>query len=147
MDNEMALTVPEGMIWQYQQTLRGGRLQHTWMLKGANGGIHVDAWVSPAMSAFPAEWMGGIEMHKPCEADSAHHKHCWVLDGPCQHDGSSLQFREQIAPMLPYPDKDVLGGMTDREHGFVLNTMLHRYRVWLTEPAEETLELSKVQAS
>jgi hypothetical protein len=134
------ISIPEGMIWQYQQTLRAGRLQHTWLLKGEHGGIHVDGWVSKALDPYPAEWMGGIECHTPCEKDKANHEHCWVLDGPCQHDGSSLRFSEQIAPYLPYPDKDGIGCMDDHAHELVLSTMLNRYRTWLKEPAEEAAQ-------
>lgn len=142
-----ALNIPEGLIWQYRQTLRAGRLNHTWMIKGEHGGIHVDAWVSSdSTGKYPPEWLGGIEKHKPCAEDVADHKQCWVIDGPCQHDGSSLQFREQIAPYLPYAEADVVGAMGDCHHANVLRTMLSRYRTWLKEPADEAQQEARLAA-
>jgi hypothetical protein len=136
-DRPFGLTIPDGMVWQYQQTLRGGRLQHTWLLKGEAGAIHVDAWVSPCLAPYPAEWAGGIEMHRPCEAENAHHEHCWALGGPCQHDGSSLQFSEQIAPYLNYTDAPDAHVMRLEDHQRVLSIMRHRYGIWLAESSHD----------
>lgn len=124
--------VPEGMVWQYQATLRNGRLEHIWAIANEAGGVHVSAW-RVTESNGRTQWLGGIECHSPkklyeSSKDEPDHEHCWLLGGPCWHDGSSLQFREQVADTLP--DGDEMG---DDEHGFILRLMIHRHRVWLTE--------------
>lgn len=78
--------------------------------------------------------MGGIEGHSPTpysEGDKPSHEHCWLIDGPCWHEGSSLQFSEQIAPYLSAPGK----AFTEYDHQEVLSVMLNRYRSWLPDPA------------
>lgn len=133
---QVAAAVPEGMVWQYKTTVRGGRDTHTWCLNGPRGGIHVDAWEAP-MSFGDERWMGGIEGHSPTprEYDSAapSHEHCWLLQGPCWHDGSSLQFSEQIAPYLTHPGKP----FPESDHLHVLCVMMSRYNQWLPEAAKD----------
>lgn len=127
------LTIPDGFVWKYEQCWQRGRIEHTWSIRGEAGGIHINARISPAFSTYPAEWMGGIEMHKPSTAESAHHQHCWLLGGPCEHDGSSLQFSEGIAPYLPYPDEQEPHKFGPGVHDLTLSIMLRRYRTWLVE--------------
>lgn len=123
--------LPEGMSWAYKEIISTGRLYHQWELTGERGGIHVSAWWSE--STFCSDkWMGGIEGHSPIpqsEYDSGKpsQEHCWLIDKPCWHDGSSLQFREQIAPMLPHKD----GTFGKHLHSAVLSVMLDRYAIWL----------------
>lgn len=126
--------VPEGLAWQYRVIIRGGRDHHTWALNGPRGGIHVDAWEDTG-GWRDARWMGGIEGHSPTrreyDSEKPSHEHCWLLGGPCWHEGSSLQFSEQIAPYLTEPGKP----FTESDHIDVLHVMLSRYRQWLPEVA------------
>ncbi len=130
---DIAARLPEGMVWQYKVTVRGKRDTHTWVLTGPAGGIHVDAWETDS-SWRDEHWMGGIECHSPSRpeygTEKPSHQHCWVIHKPCWHDGSSLQFSEQIAPYLNSPGTS----FDSRDHDLVLGIMLHRYRVWLSEP-------------
>lgn len=81
--------------------------RHIWTLKGPKGAIHIwamensEEWVA----IFGDRFSGGVERHSPTPVysfDTApHQEHCWLLEGPCYHDGTSLYFSENIAPMLP----------------------------------------------
>lgn len=127
----LAEMIPEGLVWQYQITLRDKRrANHIWLLKGPRGGIHVHAfWAT--LPGWPSEWSGGIEAHSPIPdpeyPQPASQEHCWVIGTPCWHDGSSLEFSEQIAPYLPYEG----GSMDEGHHITVLQVMLSRYNIWL----------------
>ncbi|MFE8106938.1 hypothetical protein [Sphingomonas melonis] len=130
--------LPEGekLVFAYKVFTRGSRQEHQWSLVGERGGIHVDAWLCSGAADYRDDrWIGGIEGHSPTprDYDSAKpsHEHCWLIQGPCWHDGSSLQFSEQIAPYLPMTGEV----MTDREHEDVLRTMRSRYHSWLPEAA------------
>ena len=132
----VAEQVPTGTTWAYKVDIRGGTDYHTWSLVGDRGGIHVSAWVTPPLAGFYdyPRWMGGIEGHSPVwreyDSEKPSHEHCWLLGGPCWHDGSSLQFSEQIAPWLPPPGEQ----MTERNHIDVLREMISRYHTWLPTP-------------
>lgn len=77
----------------------------TWSLIGPDGGVHI--WARANDAEWVAKWgeryIGGVECHWPAPPDESHHADCWLLKGPCRHDGSSLYFSERIAPML-HPD-------------------------------------------
>jgi hypothetical protein len=63
-----------------------------WAVIGEKGAIHV--WCS----AYDLT-LGGIEIHsrEPIwEGQAETSKQCWLLDGKCHHDGSSLQYTERI---------------------------------------------------
>lgn len=64
--------------------------RHIWILSDAESGVAVHLWIA-GDGKTP---YGGIESHSPKRP--AHrtepepdHKHCWILDGPCWHDGTS----------------------------------------------------------
>lgn len=92
----------------------GDITRHIWTLVGPNGAVHV--WAEPTKPEFTNRWgeafFGGIEIHskKRLYGDGApDHPDCWLLKCPCWHDGSSLQFSEQVEPTLrrspvPFPD-------------------------------------------
>lgn len=81
---------------------RPGRPRYTWSVVGPAGGVHI--WAQTNDPAFAERWgdrfIGGVECHWPVAADHSDHPVCWLLNGPCRHDGTSLYFGEQIAPML-----------------------------------------------
>lgn len=110
--------------------------RHVWWLRGPKGGVHVWAGENPA--EFQARWgeryYGGIECHSPKplyshSGDTPDHDHCWVLKGPCWHDGSSLQFSEEIEPFMRHAAN--LRDMDD----FMFATCLDRYRSWFDQDA------------
>lgn len=95
-------------LFEYSRTEDG---RHTWKYVSAKGGVHIWAQeVKPELRGVLFDkFYGGIEVHwrkKPdwVSRDEPDHAHCWVLDAPCWHDGSSLQFDEQIAPVLKATD-------------------------------------------
>ncbi len=40
----------------------------------------------------------GVEGHESVPLEEANHAHCWLLDGPCKHDGTSLYAEEVVMP-------------------------------------------------
>lgn len=127
--------IPEGLAWGYKISIRAGREEHIWSLVGERGGIHVSGWLTAPLSGHYSEprWIGGIEGHSPIpreyESETPSHEHCWLLNGPCWHDGSSLQFSEQLAPWFPGAGEQ----MTERQHIGVLREMVSCYHSWLPE--------------
>ena len=106
---------PEGVAMGYRREPGfNDEPHHTWFIKGAGGGVHI--WARQAkITNRPTEWIGGVECHwSECPSDysgwfkpdAPSQPDCWLLDGPCWHDGTSLYFSESIAPRLPHPDSD-----------------------------------------
>ena len=83
------------------------RARYVWGVKGEKGGVHVWAqrMSDRAAKIFGTRYYGGIEVHRatPGQYDDPaepSHTDCWLIGGPCWHDGSSLQFDEQVRPMI-----------------------------------------------
>jgi len=119
--------IPDRMVWTYRQTLRGGRVNHEWTLVSDIGGVHIHGFRC-GYDDYQPEWLGGIEYHWATapdymDAEKPSHEHCWLLGKPCWHDGSSLQFSEQIAPWLP--ERDTLD---DWMHERITRELAYRYR-------------------
>lgn len=85
----------------------GDITRHIWTATGNNGAVHV--WAEPTAPLITHRWgdlyYGGIEIHsrKPLYdfgSQEPSHSDCWLLKCPCWHDGSSLQFSEQVEPFL-----------------------------------------------
>ena len=83
------------------------RAHYVWGVRGKMGGVHV--WAQrmndQAAEISGCRYYGGIEVHRatPSEYDDPtkpDHYECWFINGPCWHDGSSLQFERQIKPMI-----------------------------------------------
>lgn len=134
--------VPEGMVWTYQVVLRGGNVTHLWSLADKTGGIHISANIS-SWSDGSRQWLGGCETHyAKCPDYMSPNKpsceHCWVLGGPCWHDGSSLYFSENVAPFLPNPWEGEPHNMRPRHHEAVTFELRYLHRLRFTE--DETSE-------
>ena len=80
-----------------------GRDRFTWSVVGPYGGVHIWAQITPDRP-FGDAMYGGVECHWPIKDGEPHFGECWLLNGPCRHDGSSLYFSERIAPVLTYMD-------------------------------------------
>lgn len=74
-------------------------------VSGELGGVHF--WCEPtlefAQKHYGERYMGGVETHwrnKPGWAlrDTPDREDCWLLNGPCWHDGSSLYATEFAIP-------------------------------------------------
>lgn len=58
----------------------------------------VHFWVEPNWNDNSRSW-GGVEVHKrPRENETPDNEDCWLLSGPCVHDGSSLYASEVVIP-------------------------------------------------
>ena len=99
----------EELTYNYKPA-EGENRRHIWSVVGPAGGVHIWAAPSPDGFGFDERYFGGVEVHsrKPMYGEGPpHHECCWLLDAPCWHDGSSLYFSENIAPILreePFPD-------------------------------------------
>lgn len=106
--------------------------RHMWTLVGPKGAVH--AWAQEHAEEFRRKWgeayYGGIEMHSPKRLydwgdGKPSHESCWLLKGPCWHDGSSLQFSEQIEPFLPREQP-----FEPHTHEYVYSLLHDRYQAW-----------------
>jgi len=112
--------------------------RHIWFVKGEYGAVHVWAQrhTDDIIKQFGDRYFGGIECHSrvPMYEGQGSHDDCWLLKGPCYHDGSSLQFSEQIEPYLP-ADPSLL----DPENPLITSILHDRYVYWLEGPALSAL--------
>lgn len=122
------------MAIKYGYDKKGDR--HFWFAKGDMGAAHI--WAvqhDPKRAAsYGEKYWGGIECHSPkpiyehSEESKPHHDNCWLLEGPCWHDGSSLQFSDEIEPMLRdcecvrEMDEYLFGILRDRYHAWFCRT-------------------------
>lgn len=95
----------------------------TWSLIGRHGGVHAH------MRRYNEEETpsGGIELHYRTPPDymddqAPTHQDCWLLNGPCWHDGSSLAIESYIDSMdycCNNPERmwDVLIGVYEEHFG------------------------------
>ena len=99
---------------------------HMWWIKGEGGGVHIWARRAP-LDGWPTEWIGGVEVHHATCPDSSgwfkpdepSQSECWLLDGPCWHDGTSLYFRERIAPLFRHPDSENADAYDQLPHAYI----------------------------
>lgn len=99
---------------------------HTWWIKGERGGVHIWARQSK-LNDWPTEWIGGVEVHHASPPDDSgwykpdkpSHTDCWLLDGPCWHDGTSLYFSERITPHFPWPDSPTANDFDNLPHSYI----------------------------
>lgn len=102
------------LTYNYQAP-KGENRHHIWSVVGQAGGVNI--WAHPSAGrSWADEFYGGVEVHsrKPMYGDSApSHDECWLIGGPCWHDGSSLYFSEHIEPMLRGRNGDFSGAITE----------------------------------
>lgn len=95
---------PDLLRRKYQHCPKAGEVTHIWSVVGEAGGLHL--WITVG-GTRP---YGGVEIHYRTPPDYMSDKepsqeHCWLLDGPCWHDGSSLYAEEVWIPRwLANPD-------------------------------------------
>ena len=121
---------------KYERHMRdNGTERHVWSVKNERGGLHV--WAHQHDDDYRMKWgqryWGGIEMHSPRplhegQEGKPHHDKCWLLGVPCWHDGSSLQFDEQIEPIL---SDDICG----QDHSFVFDLLRRRHAYYFGDPS------------
>lgn len=83
---------------KYTYENRAGTKQHVWTCIGRMGALHLHISEQPS-----GECYGGLEIHyrHPPDYMSNHapHEKCWLIGGPCWHDGTSLYVTETVIPM------------------------------------------------
>ena len=129
-------------VEQVRKTWLGkGRVRYDWIRWESTGAIQAWAEFVPNMvgrSCCGSLWIGGIECHAASGEGDPSHEQCWVLGKSCWHDGSSLQFSEEIEQFLPdSPD------LTDSHHAMVLSVVRSRIG-WL--PADLNAPRDKAMA-
>lgn len=80
--------------------------RHLWSVVGRHGAIHLhisDMGKERSEKYCTEQFSGGIEIHyrQPpsyMRNDAPSQDRCWLLQGPCWHDGSSLQVSESWIP-------------------------------------------------
>lgn len=109
---------------------------HCWIVKGPLGAVHV--WARKHSGdwneRFGKRYIGGIECHSPkpqWDGQDVSCTKCWILEGDCYHDGSSLQFCEDVEPDLPRNEEEIR-----KADGFVFPFLRNRYHAWFTPPQE-----------
>ena len=99
---DLPTNLPRRYRYQLRVSLRFGNWNYSYELIGAKGGLHVHV-SGPHKYDDADHWSAGIEVHSrtPMNGDEApSHDHCWLLECPCWHDGSSLYAQEQYLPMI-----------------------------------------------
>ena len=113
---------------------------HRWCVVGEHGAV--DVWMTDNRGAYPDQnpnyaVYGGVEMHsrtKLYDQEKPNHKECWLLDGPCWHDGSSLQFQERFV----YDNlEDTLDAVERESFDRFYELAEIRYRQWFQEASND----------
>ena len=113
-----------GMEQVRKTYLGNGRVRYDWIRWAETGAIQAWGEFDPRNAEYSftgSPWIGGIECHAATGEGEPSHDPCWVLGGRCWHDGSSLQFSEEIAPFLPR-DPD----LREHHHQHVLSEVYGR---------------------
>ena len=85
---------------EYKYTVQYGAPLHIWSVVGAKGGMHLSIRDGGEDNRH-RRYSGGIEQHSrtPTSDTAPTHDKCWLLGGPCWHDGSSLAAIERWIPL------------------------------------------------
>ena len=132
----------EFRCWYKFEPMAWGSLAHTWVVIGRHGAAHLrlnDRRPDAADIYDYDKVSGGMEAHyrAPPEYranDCPDHDRCWLLEGPCWHDGSSRQVSEEICQ--PY----YLDALNNANHEPFFSFLKDRYRSWFTPEASKGAE-------
>ena len=93
--------LPRRYRYALNSCLRFGKWNHSYELVGARGGLHLHI-SGPHKYDSGEHWSAGLEFHSrvPLRDEPPSHDRCWLLDGPCWHDGTSLYAQEHYLPMV-----------------------------------------------
>ena len=84
---------------KYTYTVPYNAPRHMWQLVGPKGGVHFTANISKEYGDTC-----GLEFHGRapfyCEEVAPTDVSCWLIGGPCWHDGTSLYASETLWPMI-----------------------------------------------
>lgn len=84
---------------KYKWSKPWSAVYHQWSLRGPYGGLHLSINIVEGYEAT-----AGLEFHHNYDPsggqEAAHHKDCWLIGGPCWHDGTSLYASETVWPRV-----------------------------------------------
>jgi hypothetical protein len=86
---------------EYRYSPRFGHPEHIWTCTGAKGAMHFHVTDLGEFYKHGERYTGGLEQHsrQPFGPDEAPgQEKCWLLGGPCWHDGSSTYAHERLIP-------------------------------------------------
>lgn len=110
---------------EYRYAPRFGNPEHIWTVTGGRGAIHFHVTDLGKDYKHGDRYGGGLEVHsrQPFgnSDDAPSHEKCWLLGGPCWHDGTSLYAQETLIPFW-------LAAPTDHERIFRLLEREYRER-------------------
>ena len=94
---------------KYSRTWSIGQWEHQWEIVGARGGVHLS--IRPWKHKDVTEYSAGLECHfrtppEYREDEAPSHVRCWLLEGPCWHDGTSTYAQEHFVPLFLQDDHD-----------------------------------------
>jgi hypothetical protein len=100
---------------KYVRTWFIDRWRHSWQIEGEHGGaeLHISSYEIDGEE----RWSAGLECHyrKPPEymrGQAPSHSPCWLLHGPCWHDGTSTHAQDEFVPLFRAGAEDAIwGGM------------------------------------
>lgn len=89
-------------VVKYELTKPFGKARHTWTCIGRHAALHLHI-SGPYGSDGEPRWSAGLETHyrQPPDHmanDAPSHEECWLIGGPCWHDGTSLYAEERYLP-------------------------------------------------
>ena len=97
---------------------RSGRIEISFAIVGEAGAVELRVWAGeadPGLYMAPVSSLG-FEVHERVAATDARHANCWLLNGPCRHDGTSLWASEYWLPNLMQYGTDWLWPRLEREY-------------------------------
>jgi hypothetical protein len=86
---------------EYRYVPRFGNSEHIWTCIGSLGAMHfhVTDLGEEYEETSGIRYSAGLEMHSRAPlSDTPPHEKCWLIGGPCWHDGTSLYAQETIVP-------------------------------------------------
>jgi len=85
---------------EYRYFTRFGHPKHWWTVIGRDGGVHLHIDDLADVAKDIQRFCGGLEFHwrNPQGDRPPDHDECWLLKGPCWHDGTSLYVEETVVP-------------------------------------------------
>lgn len=100
---------------KYEMASRfGDYYSHIYSVVGAVGAVHLRITEGSPDKHGRRTHYAGVEFHSRTPPDGSHdapsQDRCWLLEGPCWHDGSSLWAEEHFLPLWlhdPHNHKEV----------------------------------------
>lgn len=105
---------------KYEYSSLYGRPHHVWTVVGRDGAVHLhvsdlgEQW----SSQHGQRYSGGLEVHyrHPQGDEAPSQEKCWLLGGPCWHDGTTMYAEETLIPLwqrAPHDHERMFGILQD----------------------------------